>query len=117
MDNVVFAVLFIVKYRSTFPNYNSFSNPSISLPSLRGRGRGWGFLGVGLFGGGAFGGLALWGICAFHLEHKRSDEVVADDTGEIAHESDPCDLLHVPSEGDLLQTHNHYSGCATYDEH
>ena len=78
---------------------------------------GWGFWGVGLFGGGAFGGLALWGICAFHLEHKRSDEVVADDTGEIAHESDPCDLLHVPSEGDFLQTHNHYSGCATYDEH
>ena len=61
-------------------------------------------------GGGEGGG-------AFHLEHKRSDEVVADDTGEIAHESNPCDLLHVPTEGDLLQTHNHYSGCATYDEH
>ena len=67
--------------------------------------------------GGAFGGLAFWGFCAFYLEHKRSDEVVADDTGEIAHESNPCNLLHVPSEGDLLQTHNHYACCATYDEH
>ena len=80
--------------------------------------------GVGLFGGGAFGGrgfvgIGFVGLCwaLSYLEHKRSDEVVADDTGEIAHESDPCDLLHVPSEGDLLQTHNHYSGCATYDEH
>ena len=99
MENVAFVVLFIVECRSVSPNYNSFSNPSISLPSLRGRGWGWGF------------------CCAFYLEHKRSDEVVADDTGEIAHESDPCNLLHVPSEGDLLQTHNHYSGCATYDEH
>ena len=81
-----------------FLSVNDFSNPSTLLPSLRGRGRGWGF-------------------CAFYLEHKRSNEIVADDTGEIAHECDPCNLLHVPSEGDLLQTHNHYACCATYDEH
>ena len=49
MENVAFVVLFIVECRSTSPNYNSFSNPGISLPSLRGRGRGWGF--VGLFVG------------------------------------------------------------------
>lgn len=67
--------------------------------------------------GRAFGGLAFWGFCAFYLEHKRSNEVVADDTGEITHECNPCNLLHVPSEGDLLQTHNHYACCATYDEH
>ena len=75
--------------------------------------------GGGAFGGRGFVGIGFVGLCwaLSYLEHKRSDEVVADDTGEIAHESDPCDLLHVPSEGDLLQTHNHYSGCATYDEH
>ena len=32
------------------PNSNDFSNPSISLPSLRGRGRGWGFVGIGFVG-------------------------------------------------------------------
>ena len=99
-DSIFFSPLFLL--------VNDFSNPSISLPSLRGRGRGWGFWGIGFVG-------LCWALS--YLEHKRSDEVVADDTGEIAHESDPCDLLHVPSEGDLLQTHNHYSGCATYDEH
>ena len=102
MNNVAFAVLFIVKCRSITPILMISAIPAYHSPP---------------YGGGALWGLALWGICAFHLEHKRSDEVVADDTGEIAHESDPCDLLHVPSEGDLLQTHNHYSGCATYDEH
>ena len=44
MENVAFVVLFIVECRSTSPNYNSFSNPSISLPSLRGRGKGVGLL-------------------------------------------------------------------------
>ena len=40
---------FIVKCRSTSHNYNDLSNPSISLPSLRGRGRGWG----------------VWGFCFY----------------------------------------------------
>ena len=106
MNNVAFAVLFIVKCRSITPILMISAIPAYHSPPYGG--------GVG---GGALWGLALWGICAFHLEHKRSDEVVADDTGEIAHESNPCNLLHVPSEGDLLQTHYHNACCATYDEH
>ena len=69
---------------------------------------GWGFVGIGFVG-------LCWALS--YLEHKRSDEVVADDTSEIAHESNPCYLLHVPSEGYLLQAHNHNASCATYDEH
>ena len=36
-------------------------------------------------------------------EDVCAEHVIADDAGDVANESYPCDLLHIPSEGDLLQ--------------
>ena len=42
---------------------------------------------------------------------------VAQDAGQITHEGDPRDFLHVPAEGDFLQSHDHHAGSTSDDEH
>ena len=46
-----------------------------------------------------------------------ADEPVANDTCEIAHESNPGDVLHIPTEGNLLQAHYNDTSGTTDDEH
>ena len=50
-------------------------------------------------------------------EDKRSDAPVAHDTSQVAYESNPSDMLHVPTEGNLLQTHDHHTSGRADDEH
>ena len=51
------------------------------------------------------------------LEQERLLKPVADDAGQVADKGYPRNLLHVPTEGNLLQTHDHYAGCGADDEH
>ena len=51
------------------------------------------------------------------LENEGFFEPVAEDAGKIAYEGNPCDFLHVPAEGDLLEAHHDHTGSRTDDEH
>ena len=46
-----------------------------------------------------------------------ADEPVANDTCKIAHEGNPRDVLHVPTEGDSFQSHHNHTCGTTDDEH
>ena len=56
-------------------------------------------------------------LIADGLEQERLLQPVADDTCQITYEGYPCDLLHVPSEGDLLQSHDNDTSSRADDEH
>ena len=45
---------------------------------------------------------------------EGADEPVADDTSDVTYESNPGDVLHIPTEGNLLQAH-YYHTCGTTD--
>ncbi len=51
------------------------------------------------------------------LEQECLLEPVAEDTCNITYESNPCHVLHVPSERDVLESHNDNACCRTDDEH
>ena len=50
-------------------------------------------------------------------EYKHLLNPITQDAGKISQEGYPRDTLHVPSKGNLLQPHYHYSTGTAYDEH
>jgi len=52
-----------------------------------------------------------------YLEEEGLFGPIADDTGEVTHEGNPRDTLHIPAEGDLLETHDHHTSSRADDEH
>ena len=51
------------------------------------------------------------------LEEERLLQPIGEDTSEVAHEDNPCDFLHVPTEGNLLQAHDNNTSGRADDEH
>ena len=48
---------------------------------------------------------------------EGADEPVADDTYDVTYESNPGDMLHIPAEGNLLQTHYYHTSGTTDNQH
>ena len=48
---------------------------------------------------------------------EGADEPVADDTCDVTYESNPGDVLHIPAEGNLLQTHYYHTSGTTDNQH
>ena len=48
---------------------------------------------------------------------EGADEPVANDTCDITYESNPGDMLHIPAEGNLLQTHYYHTSSTTDNQH
>ena len=48
---------------------------------------------------------------------EGADEPVANDTCDVTYESNPGDVLHIPAEGNLLQTHYHHTTGTTDKQH
>ena len=47
--------------------------------------------------------------------NEGADDPIAHDSGQIAHESNPGDALHIPAKGDFLQAHDNHSGRTSDD--
>ena len=48
---------------------------------------------------------------------EGTDEPVANDTCDVTYESNPRDVLHIPAEGNLLQTHYYHTSSTTDNQH
>ena len=48
---------------------------------------------------------------------EGADEPVANDTCDVTYESNPGDMLHIPAEGNLLQTHYYHTSSTTDNQH
>ena len=48
---------------------------------------------------------------------EGADEPVADDTCDVTYESNPGDVLHIPTEGNLLQAHYYHTSGTTDNQH
>ena len=48
---------------------------------------------------------------------EGADEPVANDTCDVTYKSNPGDMLHIPAEGNLLQTHNYHTSSTTDNQH
>ena len=48
---------------------------------------------------------------------EGTDEPVANDTCDVTYESNPGDVLHIPAEGNLLQTHYYHTSGTTDNQH
>ena len=48
---------------------------------------------------------------------EGADKPVANDTCDVTNESNPGDMLHIPAEGNLLQTHYYHTSSTTDNQH
>ncbi len=48
---------------------------------------------------------------------EGADEPVANDTCDVTYKSNPGDVLHIPTEGNLLQAHNYHTSGTTDNQH